>query len=79
LSISLRETGDAISYGEIYDLYIDGINVRVTTSAAVSTTDLIGQALTASITSDIPGYNATYYANENVILELMNIQIMFLL
>ena len=67
LTIGLRETGDAISYGEIYDLYIDGNNVRVTTSASVSTTDLIGQALTSSITTNIPGYNATYYPDENVI------------
>ena len=67
LTIGLRETGDAISYGEIYDLYIDGNNVRVTTSASVSTTDLIGQALTSLITTNIPGYNATYYPNENVI------------
>jgi hypothetical protein len=33
----------------------------------VSTTDLIGQALTSSITTNIPGYNATYYPDENVI------------
>ena len=77
LIIGLRETGNAISYGELYDLYIDGNYVRVTTSASVSTTDLIGQALTAQ-SHDIPGYNATYYPVRKSFLSII-IQIMFLL
>ena len=50
---------------------IDGNTTQVETSAAISTTDQIGSALAAAINnvaSGIPGYNAEYYPDENVIV-----------
>ncbi|MGC6403141.1 MAG: hypothetical protein ACON4A_06805, partial [Flavobacteriaceae bacterium] len=68
LALVLAETGNNISYGEQYDVYIAGTNVQVITSAAVSTTDLIGEQLANKITAEIPGYNATYFEDENIVI-----------
>ena len=46
---------------------IGGDEASITTTAAVSTTDTIGTALALAITNDINGYNATYYADQNII------------
>ena len=40
----------------------------ISISSAVSTTDTIGAALALSITNDIAGFNATYFADEDISL-----------
>ena len=67
LNILLTETSETPTIGEVYSIYIEGYEARVTTTAAVSTTDTLGAALAASITSSVTGYTATYFADENII------------
>ncbi|MDA9016150.1 hypothetical protein N9H69_05645, partial [Flavobacteriaceae bacterium] len=67
LNVLLSETSETPTIGEIYSIYIDGYEARVTTTAAVSTTDILGAALAASITASVTGYTATYFADENMI------------
>ena len=67
LNILLTETSETPTIGEVYSINIDGYEARVTTTAAVSTTDTLGAALAASITSSVTGYTATYFADENII------------
>ena len=71
LNILLTPTSESISFGEIYRIMIDGNTTQVETSATISTTDQIGSALAAAINnvaSGIPGYNAQYYPDENIIV-----------
>ena len=67
LNLLLVETNNAVTIGEVYTVYIGGDEASITTTAAVSTTDTIGTALALAITNDINGYNATYYADQNII------------
>ena len=67
LNILLSGTGEAATIGEIYSVFIGGDEASVTISSAVSTTDTIGAALALSITNDIAGFNATYFADEDII------------
>ncbi|MDA7711303.1 hypothetical protein N8873_04490, partial [Flavobacteriaceae bacterium] len=70
LNLLLSETLNTVGEGEIYKLIFDGTQeTQVITSATISTTDTIGAALAAGISSnDVIGYNATYYADENIIV-----------
>ena len=68
LTVALIPSGSAISYGEIYNFYLAGNHVQVITSSTISTTDTIGADLANKITTTIPGYNATYFPDQDVIV-----------
>ena len=71
LNILLTETTVPVTLGEIYGISVDGEYIQVETSATLSTTDQIGAQLTTLINdplNGIPGYNAIYYADQNMIV-----------
>jgi hypothetical protein len=65
--ISLTRTVNPLNVGEVYYIYIGTGTYSLTTTAATSGTDNIGEGLALDITNNAPGITATYEPDVNII------------
>ena len=65
--ISLTRTVNLLNIGGVYYIYIGTGTYSLTTTAATSGTDNIGEGLALDITNNAPGITATYEPDVNII------------
>ena len=65
--ISLSRTVNPLNIGEVYYIYIGTGTYSLTTTAATSGTDNIGEGLALDITNNAPGITATYEPEVKII------------
>ena len=65
--ISLTRTVNPLNVGEVYYIYIGTGTYSLTTTAATSGTDNIGEGLALDITNNAPGITAIYEPDVNII------------